>query len=92
MPTSIPVTEAKARLNTLLRDSQSDDVVLMRHGRPVGVLVSYERYEDLVEGWEDAVDARAVAEFRRNPEPGGIRLEELAAQLEAERAPKASTD
>ena len=66
---NVPVTEAKARLNTLLREAESDDVILMRHGRPAGVLVSYERYEDLMAGWEDAIDARAVAEFKANPEP-----------------------
>ncbi len=38
---NVPVTEAKARLNTLLRDAESDDVILMRHGRPAGVLVSF---------------------------------------------------
>lgn len=90
MPTSVAVTEAKAKLNTLLRDAQSDDVILMRHGRPAGVLVSYERYEDLIEGWEDAIDARAVAEFRAHPESGGMGLEDFAAQLKAEREPKAS--
>lgn len=82
---NVPVTEAKARLNTLLREAESDDVILMRHGRPAGVLVSYERYEDLMAGWEDAIDARAVAEFRESPEPGGMRASDFAAQLEAER-------
>jgi prevent-host-death family protein len=87
---NVPVTEAKARLNTLLREAESDDVILMRHGRPAGVLVSYERYEDLMAGWEDAIDARAVAEFRSSPEPGGMRVTDFAAQLEAERRKAAS--
>jgi prevent-host-death family protein len=88
---NVPVTEAKARLNTLLREAESDDVILLRHGRPAGVLVSYERYEDLMAGWEDAIDARAVAEFRANPEPGGMRASDFAAQLEAERRQAAAS-
>lgn len=88
---NVPVTEAKARLNTLLREAESDDVILMRHGRPAGVLVSYERYEDLMAGWEDAIDARAVAEFRANPEPGGMQASDFSAQLEAERRQAASS-
>jgi prevent-host-death family protein len=88
---NVPVTEAKARLNTLLREAESDDVILMRHGRPAGVLVSYERYEDLMAGWEDAIDARAVVEFRASPEPGGMRVSDFAAQLEAERRQAAAS-
>lgn len=42
----MPVSEAKAHLTELVRDSR--DTVLTRHGRPAAVIVSYERYEALL--------------------------------------------
>ena len=44
----VSVSEAKARLTELVRDSAKVDVWLTRHGRPVAVIVSAERYARLV--------------------------------------------
>jgi len=36
--------------------AQSEAVFLERYGRPAAVLLSPERYERLMEAWEDAAD------------------------------------
>lgn len=79
--TTIAVTEAKGRLSGLLHDAETEDVTLLRHGRPAGHIVSPERYQMLVEAFEDAMDAAVVAQFQANPEPT-ISAEEAFAGLD----------
>lgn len=55
----IPLSEAKTHLHGLVRNAESRDVLLLRHGRPVGVLLGYRRYRSLVDG--DARAGRATA-------------------------------
>lgn len=45
----LPLSEAKTRLHELVRDLEGRDVVLVRYGRPVGVLLGFRRYRELLE-------------------------------------------
>ncbi len=58
----IPISEAKARLAEIVRDSDSHDVVLMKHGRPSAVVMSAARHGELLEQLEDLSDRLAVHE------------------------------
>lgn len=58
----IGVTEAKAQLTKLIRDAESHDVILLRHGRPAAVLISPQRLDALHERLEDAEDRLSVYE------------------------------
>jgi antitoxin StbD len=58
--THIPLSEAKAKLSQIVRDSDSHDVMLMRHGRPAAVVMSYDRFEALLERMEDMADRLSV--------------------------------
>jgi prevent-host-death family protein len=60
--TMIPISEAKGRLSELVRESDSRDVLLMRHGRPAAVVMSYARHEALLERLEDVLDRLSVHE------------------------------
>ncbi len=44
----VPLSEAKTRLHGLVRGLGGRVLVLVRHGRPVGVLMGFARYRDLV--------------------------------------------
>lgn len=57
-----PISEVKARLAEIVRDSDSDDVVLMKHGHPVAVVMSYARHEALVDQIEDLTDCFSIHE------------------------------
>jgi len=62
---TVPVSEARDRLTGLLADAVDHDVVLLKHGHPVGVLLSVDRYESIVglaEDMEDMLAARAAQE------------------------------
>lgn len=58
----IPISEAKARLAEIVRDSDSDDVVLMKHGHPAAVVMSYARHEALLDQIEDLTDRLSIHE------------------------------
>ncbi|WP_193625190.1 type II toxin-antitoxin system Phd/YefM family antitoxin [Mycobacterium tuberculosis] len=58
----VPISEARAHLSRLVRESADDDVVLMNHGRPAAILISAERYESLMEELEDLRDRLSVHE------------------------------
>jgi prevent-host-death family protein len=63
----VPLTDAKNHLSGLVRESAERDVVLLRHGRPAAVLIGAERYEALIEGYEDALDRLSVHETADEP-------------------------
>lgn len=62
MQRMVPISEAKARLSELIRDAAEEDVLLIRHGRPVAVLMSIDAFEALQEEHEDALDRLSVYE------------------------------
>jgi len=68
--TSISVSEARERFAEVIDAAQSEAVVLERHGRPAAVVVSPERYEQLLEALEEAEDVvafdAAIAEAGNN--------------------------
>ena len=53
------VSEAREKLSAVIDIAQSEAVVLERYGRPAAVLVSLERYEQLLEALEEAEDSAA---------------------------------
>ena len=53
------VSEAREKLAEAIDAAQSEAVVLERYGRPAAVLVSMERYEQLLEALEEAEDITA---------------------------------
>jgi len=68
--TSMSVSEAREKLAEIIDAAQSEAVVLERYGQPAAVLVSPERYEQLLEALEEAEDVvafdAAMAEEGKN--------------------------
>ncbi len=56
---SLAVSEARKELSDAIETAQTEAVFLERYGRPAAVLVSIERYEELVEALEEAEDVAA---------------------------------
>ena len=52
----------RARLPELVRQAANEDVLLMNHSTPAAVLISAERYDDLLEELEDLRDRISVHE------------------------------
>ncbi|MHB1555682.1 MAG: type II toxin-antitoxin system Phd/YefM family antitoxin [Acidimicrobiales bacterium] len=53
------VSEAREKLADAVETARAGPVVLERYGRPAAVLVSPERYEEMLEALEDAEDVDA---------------------------------
>lgn len=58
----VPITEAKARLSEIVRESEDRNVLLMKHGRPAAVVMSAGRYESLLARIEDMEDRLSIYE------------------------------
>ena len=56
---TIPMSEAREKLAEAVEAAHVEPVFLERYGRPAAVLVSPERYEELLEAFEDAEDVAA---------------------------------
>lgn len=56
---TIPISEARDRLPDAVHTAQTEAVFLQRYGRDAAVLISPERYEQLIEAEEDAEDIAA---------------------------------
>ena len=53
------ISDARDHLPAAMETARTEAVFVQRHGRPAGVLVSPERYEQLLTAWEDAEDIAA---------------------------------
>jgi PHD/YefM family antitoxin component YafN of YafNO toxin-antitoxin module len=56
------VSEAREKLSEAVELSRSEAVFLERYGRPAAVLVSPDRYAELIEALEDSEDVAAFDE------------------------------
>ena len=56
---TIAISEARERLSEAVEMAGGEAVFLARYGKPAAVLLSPERYEELMEAFEDAEDIAA---------------------------------
>ena len=76
----VTLSDAKVRLHELVRGLPERDVLLLRHGRPVAAMVSYAKFEALIEQLEDLQDRIAVFEAQNEPPDMMIPWEQLKAE------------
>lgn len=55
----MPISKAREKLAEAVEIARNEAVVLERYGRPAAILVSPERYEQLMEALEDGEDVAA---------------------------------
>ena len=60
----VTLTEARVRLHELVKDLADGNIVLLRHGKPVGMMVGYEHYGALLARIEDLEDVISIYEAR----------------------------
>ena len=81
----VSLSEAREHLAHYLREAHEEEVVIMRRGKPVGILIGFPSEED----WLDYLlenhprFAKRIEKARRDLRAGlGIPLEEVVTQLE----------
>lgn len=81
MDNLVPLTEAKNRLHEIIRRAQDENMIVLRHGRPVAVIVAPDAYETLLEEIEDLKDRLSVAEARLEGSDLNIPIEKVRVEL-----------
>jgi prevent-host-death family protein len=76
----VPLSEIKDDLSRYLREAETQEIVITRHGKPAGILIGFESEEDWFDYRleHDARFLRRIEQARSSLRAGGgIRLEEL---------------
>lgn len=76
----VPLSEIKDDLSRFLREAETREIVITRHGKPAGVLIGFESEEDWFEYRleNDPRFLRRIERARNSIRAGrGIRLEDL---------------
>lgn len=76
----VPLSEMKDDLSRYLREAETQEIVITRHGKPAGVLIGFESEEDWFEYrlQNDPRFLRRIEQARDSLRAGrGIRLEDL---------------
>ena len=66
----VPKTELRDRIREELADLGDDALLITERGRPLAVVVSVERWNELQEAIEDLEDAVAILEHRSGADRG----------------------
>ncbi len=77
---TMKVSAARDKLSDAVELAHAEAVFLERYGRPAAVLVSPERYEELMAAWEDAQDVAAF-DAAMDEEGPNIPWEQVKADL-----------
>jgi prevent-host-death family protein len=76
----VPLSEIKDDLSRYLREAESQEIVITRHGKPAGVLIGFESEDDWFEYRleNDPRFLRRIEQARNSLRAGrGIKLEDL---------------
>ena len=76
----VPLSEVKNDLSRILREAETEEVVITRHGKPAGVLIGFASEDDWLDYRleHDAGFLQKIEEARRTLRSGGgIPLEHL---------------
>ena len=79
----VPLSEIKDDLSRYLREAETQEIVITRHGKPAGVLIGFESEEDWFEYRleNDPRFLRRIEQARDSLQAGrGIRLEDVERQ------------
>jgi prevent-host-death family protein len=79
----VPLSEIKDGLSRFLRETETQEIVITRHGKPAGVLIGFESEEDWFEYRleHDPRFLRRIEQARDSLRAGhGVRLEDLDAE------------
>jgi hypothetical protein len=60
----VTLSEAKVKLHEIVRDLPERNVLMLRYGKPVAAVLSFDRYNALLDRIEDLQDRVAVYEAR----------------------------
>ena len=78
--TEVPLSEVRNDLSRFLREAEKQNIVITRHGKPVGALIGFESEDDWFDYWleNDPRFRRRIEAARASLRAGrGVRLEDV---------------
>jgi len=78
--TTYSVSEARENFSEAIATSAVEAVFIQKHGEAAAVLISPERYEQLMDALEEIEDIQAIEEAKLDPRPS-IPWEQVKANL-----------
>src|ERR1700704_1874787 len=91
----VSLSEIKDDLSRFLREAETQEIVITRHGKPAGLLIGFESEEDWFEYRleNDPRFLRRVEQARKSLHAGrGVRLEDLESTVKRRRRANRTTD
>ena len=79
----VPLSEIKDDLSRYLREAETQEIIITRHGKPAGVLIGFASEEDWFDYRleHDPRFLRRIEQARRNLRAGrGVKLEDIKAE------------
>jgi prevent-host-death family protein len=76
----VPLSEIKDDLSRYLREAETQEIIITRHGRPAGILIGFESEDDWLEYRleNDPRFLRRIEQARDSLQAGrGVRLEDV---------------
>ncbi len=76
----VPLSEIKDDLSRYLREAETQEIIITRHGKPAGILIGFESEEDWFEYRleNDPRFLRRIEQARSSLQAGrGVRLEDI---------------
>jgi prevent-host-death family protein len=76
----VPLSEVKDDLSRYLREAETQEIIITRHGRPAGILIGFESEEDWFEYRleNDPRFLHRIEQARKNVRAGrGVRLDDV---------------
>lgn len=76
----VPLSEVKDDLSRYLREAETEEIIITRHGKPAGVLIGFESEEDWFDYRleNDPRFLRRIEQARASVHAGrGVRLEDI---------------
>ena len=79
---NMPISQAREQLPAVIELCQTEAVILEKYGKPQAVVISYERYDELMNAFEDLEDLARIKEVETDIEVNGtIPWEEVRRDL-----------
>ena len=78
--TAIPVSQAREEFASIIEEALEKAVVIERYGKPVAVVIGFEKYEELMDSYQDTEDLKLIKKQNKSKSKG-IPWEKVRADL-----------
>ncbi len=64
--TAVPVSQAREAFASIIEEALEKAVVIEKYGKPVAVVIGFEKYEELMDSYQDAEDLKLIKKQKKS--------------------------